>query len=158
MKQNPMNSNDLKLSGFSRKLRVLCSERGSQARLAEAIGMSPGALNHIVNGRQDPSLFQALLIARALGASLDDLTDDEVVEVEAANAMTDGERRLLEIARIVGLEEALRRITMAPPRQAAVESPMRPAPPVDLTPEVEGPTLEDDLAAEERRVRKGWAG
>ena len=156
-----MSDNGIKLPGFSRKLKMLCSDRGSQARVAKATGLSPAAVNQIVNGHQVPSLLQALLIARALGASLDDLTNDEVIEVEAANAITDADRKLLDIAHIVGIEEALRRITMAPPRPATVQEGTHPRPPVDQTPQVEGHTLADDMAEAEgqlERRRKRPAG
>lgn len=54
-------------------LRVLRAEKKwSQARLAEAVGVSRQAINTIENGRHDPSISLAYRIARALGVDIGD--------------------------------------------------------------------------------------
>ncbi len=55
------------------RLRVLRAEkRWSQARLAEAVGVSRQAINTIENGRHDPSITLAYRIAAALDADIQD--------------------------------------------------------------------------------------
>ncbi len=55
------------------RLRVLRAEKKwSQAKLAEAVGVSRQAINTIENGRHDPSITLAYRIARALHAEITD--------------------------------------------------------------------------------------
>ncbi len=60
-------------SAVMNRLRVLRAEKKwSQARLAEAVGVSRQAINTIENGRHDPSITLAYRIARALDVAIGD--------------------------------------------------------------------------------------
>jgi transcriptional regulator with XRE-family HTH domain len=57
---------------FGEKVRQLRTERGmSQPALAAASGLSVGAIRDYEQGRREPLLGRAQLLARALGVSLD---------------------------------------------------------------------------------------
>lgn len=54
----------------------------SQQALAEAVGVSIGAIRKWESGLSEPSVHRATRIARALGVTLHDLVDWENVEVD----------------------------------------------------------------------------
>ncbi|SOE51669.1 transcriptional regulator, MerR family [plant metagenome] len=59
-------------------LKALRAERGwSQADLAERLNVSRQTVNAIENGRYDPSLPLAFLIARTFGLAIETIFDDE---------------------------------------------------------------------------------
>jgi transcriptional regulator with XRE-family HTH domain len=61
--------------GFLMNMRAIRRRRGlTQAQLAEAIGVEQPTVQRYENGTRDPSLAQALEIAKVLGVSLDELT------------------------------------------------------------------------------------
>lgn len=61
--------------GFLMNMRAIRKRRGlTQAQLAEQIGVEQPTIQRYENGARDPSLAQALEIARVLGVSLDELT------------------------------------------------------------------------------------
>ena len=56
------------------KLRVLRAERKwSQAELAERIGVSRQAVNAIENGKHDPSLTLAFILAKTFNQRIEDI-------------------------------------------------------------------------------------
>lgn len=55
------------------KIRKLMGERGAQARIAEAAGMTPAGLSRILSGKFDPKLSTVERVARALGCGVKDL-------------------------------------------------------------------------------------
>ncbi|VFR16886.1 transcriptional regulator, MerR family [plant metagenome] len=58
-------------------LKALRAERGwSQADLAERLNVSRQTVNAIENGRYDPSLPLAFLIARTFGLAIEAIFDD----------------------------------------------------------------------------------
>ena len=59
---------------MTNRLPDLRAARGwSQARLAEALGVSRQTVNAIENGRYDPSLPLAFAIARTFGRAIEDI-------------------------------------------------------------------------------------
>lgn len=64
---------ELDIDHFRENVRALCSERGAQRRLAEAVKISPPYLSDVLRGLKSPSLDIAYDIARALGVGLDTL-------------------------------------------------------------------------------------
>ncbi|VFR60964.1 transcriptional regulator, MerR family [plant metagenome] len=59
-------------------LKALRAERGwSQADLAERLNVSRQTVNAIENGRYDPSLPLAFLIARTFGLAIETIFDGE---------------------------------------------------------------------------------
>lgn len=60
------------------RLRELRENRAwSQARLAEALGVSRQTVNAIENGRYDPSLPLAFIMARVFACRIEDIFDDQ---------------------------------------------------------------------------------
>ncbi|HVR50558.1 MAG TPA: helix-turn-helix transcriptional regulator [Pseudorhodoferax sp.] len=61
------------------RLKALRAERGwSQADLAERLAVSRQTVNAIENGRYDPSLPLAFLIARTFGLAIEAIFEAEV--------------------------------------------------------------------------------
>lgn len=59
-------------------LKALRAERGwSQADLAERLSVSRQTVNAIENGRYDPSLPLAFLIARTFGLAIETIFEDD---------------------------------------------------------------------------------
>ncbi len=66
-------------------IRVLRAERGwSQQELADRLDVSRQSVNAIETGKYDPSLPLAFAIARLFGRSIEDIFDDGIGGVEAA--------------------------------------------------------------------------
>jgi transcriptional regulator with XRE-family HTH domain len=98
---------------FAEKVKILMGrEKLSQADLAEAVGTHQPQVSKWINNGVKPSLPFAIRIARALRVSLDYLMDDSLDEEIAG--ISDDERQILSIARVIGLETAIRRLTVAP--------------------------------------------
>lgn len=56
------------------RIRELRTQKGlSQRQLGEATGVTQGAIGHIENGNKEPSLQLAVLLADALGTTVNDL-------------------------------------------------------------------------------------
>jgi transcriptional regulator with XRE-family HTH domain len=108
---------------FAEKIRLLMGrERLSQADLAAAVGTHQPQVTKWLTSGVRPSLPFALRLARALRVSLDYLMDDTLEE--PSGDLSDDERQILEIARVVGYETAIRRLTVAPePRPIEQEKP-----------------------------------
>lgn len=67
---------------FGHRLRVLLADRGmSKTELAERSGVTRQAVNNYMNRGTSPSLSRAVAIARALGVSVEDLTDKPIGEL-----------------------------------------------------------------------------
>ena len=147
---------------FAERLRdVLQARRISQKRLAALMKEDSGTISRWCSGARTPFLNKAVLIARLLDVSLDDLVADEFREIQPAMSLEPEEQLILELVRRLGYDESLVRLAMAPPRPATVEEGVYPRPPVDKTPQVEGRTLADDMAEAEgqlERRRKRPAG
>ena len=112
---------------FEEKLRKQMILKGlNQQRLAASAGVSNSEVSRILGGKSQPGLTNAIRLARAVGVSLDYLADDDLYDDGAASAETPGERaevlevagdlgyrqarHLLESARILGYEVAIRRL------------------------------------------------
>lgn len=64
-------------------------------------------------GRGGPSMWQAVSIARALGVTAEFLADDDLIEPPAL-ALTEDQRALLRVARSIGEDIAIQRLSLAP--------------------------------------------
>ena len=59
---------------FHERLSKLMKDRGlSQAQLCKISGIATSAMSHYVRGETEPSFTKAILIAKALGCSVDEL-------------------------------------------------------------------------------------
>ena len=66
-------------------IRILRTERGwSQAELADRLDVSRQSVNAIETGKYDPSLPLAFAIARLFGRSIEEVFDDGLETVKAA--------------------------------------------------------------------------
>lgn len=66
-------------------IRILRSEHGwSQQHLADLLDVSRQSVNAIETGKYDPSLPLAFAIARLFGRGIEDIFDDGLGKVEAA--------------------------------------------------------------------------
>lgn len=71
-----ISENCLKRS-FSSNMRNRMAQKSiSEKELRQITDISQSAINRIKNGQVCPSLYQAMIIAEALGCSVEDLTDD----------------------------------------------------------------------------------
>lgn len=67
-------TDDAASRGLGNRLRQLRTERGlTQATLADAVGVSRKTINTVENGVFVPSVLLALLIARALGTTTEEI-------------------------------------------------------------------------------------
>lgn len=102
---------------FDAKLRKLLDAQGlSQSELAAAIGLQPSRVSRWARGEGEPTRVQLVRLARALGVTADFLADD--AQDEPDPGPSPAEARVLEAARVVGYDLALRRIMAAPESQA----------------------------------------
>lgn len=116
---------------FGEKVEKLRRTRGlTQASLAARSGLKPSQISRIETGdRKGVNLENALKIARALGVNLEFLIDE--AQDEPPPPMFDAaEVKLIELARLVGLEESMRRLVKA---ESSVEY-LRPGSVRDLAP------------------------
>lgn len=71
---------------FGDRVKKIMDERNiTQAELARRAGMSRSVVNNMLKGTRNPSLFTALMVARALNVSLDDLTSGDIYEITDVN-------------------------------------------------------------------------
>jgi transcriptional regulator with XRE-family HTH domain len=98
------------------KIRMLLKEQGhAQQDLAFATGLAQQAISRIVVGRKRPNINTALRIANALGVTLDFLVDDTIDGLsESRDSRSEAEQFLDEIIRVIGVQEAKRRLLLAP--------------------------------------------
>ena len=112
---------------FEEKLRKQMIHKGlNQQRLAAASRVSNSEVSRILGGKSQPGLENAMRLARAVGVSLDYLADDDHAGEATAGVVALGEhaevlevagdlgyrqaRHLLESARVLGYEVAIRRL------------------------------------------------
>lgn len=63
-------------------VRALREQRGlTQEELGRLVGVGQGMIGHIETGRRQPALHTAMLLARALHVSIDELMMDEAGEM-----------------------------------------------------------------------------
>jgi transcriptional regulator with XRE-family HTH domain len=99
-----------RMEPFASIIRETLDSRGwSQSELCRRCGISKAAMSRYVNGERTPSLLDAAQISRVLGIPLDYLAGlpSEIPSVS--------EREILRIVRVVGEDEARRRLVKAPP-------------------------------------------
>ena len=102
---------------FAEKLDYLISlKETNQSRLSRQTGIAQSAISEMTKGKRRAYMDQALRLARALGVPLDYLADDGLDDVPGVPA-TEQERRVWEVVRAIGPEEAWRRLVGAPPDQ-----------------------------------------
>ena len=65
---------------MNRLQQIRKEKRMTQAQLAAAVGVTPGAVGQYEIGANRPSLKTALALAAALGCTVDDLYREEVRE------------------------------------------------------------------------------
>jgi len=94
---------------FSEKLESLrVQKRLSQEEIAAAVGVTQSSVSRWLGGGGGPTLPQGLRLARFLGVPLDFLADDEMQKPPAGRSPE--EELLLTNARILGIDEAIRRV------------------------------------------------
>lgn len=52
---------------------ILEKQQMNQSQLAEALGIAPGLITLYASGQREPTVSRAILIARALGVSVEDI-------------------------------------------------------------------------------------
>jgi transcriptional regulator with XRE-family HTH domain len=117
---------------YAEKLYKQMLQKGlNQQKLAKTSRVSDSEVSRILGGKSQPGLDNAFRLARAVGVSLDFLADDslesdpmqspatarstaehEVLAVAREFGLP-GAQRLLEIARVLGYETAIRRLVGA---------------------------------------------
>ena len=108
---------------FHEKLDKLCSARGwSQAHIVRAMGnVSRSTVSNWFSGLRTPDLSAALQLAKLFEVPLEYLADDTLDEVPAPE-LSDQDRKILEMARALPAEEALRRLLLVPGNFQGVEA------------------------------------
>jgi len=100
---------------FPAKLRKLMrDQRYSQDMLARQLEVSQNLVSRWARGASVPDLRAARALAGILGVTLDYLSDDGQAEPPSPG-MTAGERRVWEVVREIGADEAFRRQVTPPP-------------------------------------------
>jgi transcriptional regulator with XRE-family HTH domain len=98
--------------GILEKIDRLLDERGvNQGELESLAGLPKGRVSRWLGGTGKPTAEQAFRIAKALKVRVEYLLDDEIED--AAPDYSDVEARILEMARILGHETAIRRLMAA---------------------------------------------
>jgi transcriptional regulator with XRE-family HTH domain len=95
----------------------LDSRGWSNTELAKRVGVSPATVGRWISGERTPSLSDAAQISRVLGIPLDHLAGLE------SPIPTASEREILRIVRVVGEDEARRRLVQAPVYATPVQPP-----------------------------------
>lgn len=98
---------------FTQKLKdKLLTEMARQGlngqRLAQRSKVSDSEISRILSGQSTPGLENAFRLARAVGVSVDYLADDttETDPLRSADPLSAEERRILDLARRLGLDRA----------------------------------------------------
>jgi transcriptional regulator with XRE-family HTH domain len=98
----------------AQKLIRLIEQRGTtQGDVEIAVGLPQGRISKWSAGQGEPTIRQALHLARWFGVLLESLADDELHELIAEDARGDI-RTITSIIGIVGTKEALRRLLLMP--------------------------------------------
>jgi transcriptional regulator with XRE-family HTH domain len=85
---------------FAEKLAMLIDRTGvKSAEIARALKIKPPNVSRMLSDEQKPSLAQGLIIARALGVTVDYLADD--AQDEPASGLTPDEQNFLSLYRMV---------------------------------------------------------
>lgn len=99
---------------FTQKLKdKLLTEMARHAlngqRLAQRSKVSDSEISRILSGQSTPGLENAFRLARSVGVSLDYLADDtlETDPMKATDPLSADERRLLDLARQIGMNRAI---------------------------------------------------
>lgn len=99
---------------FTQKLKdKLLTEMARQGlngqRLAQRSKVSDSEISRILSGQSTPGLENAFRLARAVGVSVDFLADDatESDPLKSTDPLSSEERRVLDLARRVGLDRAM---------------------------------------------------
>jgi transcriptional regulator with XRE-family HTH domain len=87
-----------------------------QSELANKVGLSKSTISRILSGTQEPKLGLANEIAKALGVTLDLLVEDseEISETDRMVTVSEEEVTILKMARVIGVDEAMKRLMNAP--------------------------------------------
>jgi transcriptional regulator with XRE-family HTH domain len=97
---------------FHQKLRKARERKGLlQQYVADTLGVSRTALSYWESGSHVPAANQVANIAKLYGISLDCLFDNDRLTLEPT-----WQERLVEIAELLGEDEAMRRIRTVPQR------------------------------------------
>jgi transcriptional regulator with XRE-family HTH domain len=94
--------------------QLMEARRVSQADVARAAGMAQTAISRVLGGKQRLYLDQAAQIADYLGVSVDYLADDSLDEPPRGPELSEDERVILRMARVLGAEKAIRRLVDPP--------------------------------------------
>lgn len=100
---------------FHEKVSMLIGRMGiSQSELSRRSGIDRSMISDALNGKHALRLGNALKVARALGVSLEYLADEGMSEPPPPAIGAD-ELALIRLARLMGMDEAMRRLVQAPP-------------------------------------------
>jgi transcriptional regulator with XRE-family HTH domain len=116
--------------------RLMEARRLSQADVARAAGMQQTAISRVLSGKQRLYLDQAQRIADFLSVGVDYLADDTQDEPRPLNpesSLTEDERAILRLSRLLDPEQALLRLATEPVVRYGQGLAGRPAPPTGPT-------------------------
>ena len=102
---------------FARNLQSEMERRGwNQTTLAKRSGLAKATIGRYLSGERTPGLLEATEIAKALGVPLDHLVgiSSEIPSVT--------EREILKLIRLLGEDEARRRLIQAPKNRSNHEA------------------------------------
>lgn len=117
------------------KLRKLVGEdRGVRAALARSAKVDSARVTRWIDGEITPNIYQLLSVARFFGVAMEYLADEEATEVvQPKGDLTADERRILDLARRVGVEDAYLWLASMPRVREMLEDGLSPKKPRDLT-------------------------
>lgn len=112
---HPRKKPPCKARKFPAKLAQLLRKSGlSQSELARRTGIFPSLINQWLDDNGTPIPRHFVAIARAFGVTVDFLLDD--AQDEYHPVLSDDEVRVVENARTLGIEEAMKRLLAVPNR------------------------------------------
>lgn len=101
------------------KIRLLCRLRKLKGKdLASALDVHPSTVSRWLGGKSEPDIRMFLRLARTLEVPMEFFVDEEMEEVPNWDSLTGKERALIEAAKVVGYDRAMRRLMNVPESKA----------------------------------------